>query len=78
MLTIIIALAAFLLGFICGKRNGKQIGYSVGLAEAPLLLRQKSWEKGSCLLCCNPAYRSTNDCKPITAFPGVGDFQQNP
>lgn len=47
----ILLLAAFLLGFGCGKCHGDKSGYSKGLADAPLILRQESLEQGCCTLC---------------------------
>lgn len=42
-----------LLGYICGRRLGKEEGQKLGLSLAPIVLRQKSMEKGYCLLCDN-------------------------
>lgn len=44
-------IAAFLIGYILGKQAGIKEGYKEGCAEAPILLRQISLEKGACCLC---------------------------
>jgi hypothetical protein len=52
MLNTLIALVlVFTFGFVCGRYTGKRNGYRIGLAEAPLLMRQKSWESKACVLC---------------------------
>ncbi|BBB93090.1 MAG TPA: hypothetical protein PKA28_01350 [Methylomusa anaerophila] len=48
---IIAVIAAFLLGYIAGKYQGRVIGRKEAAAELPLLMRQKSLESGRCLIC---------------------------
>lgn len=51
IIALVSLLAAFILGYICGKYYGKIRGYAEGKSVAPLLLRQISLEKGYCALC---------------------------
>lgn len=48
---IIVAIFCFVIGFLIGKRQGIKNGYRQGITEAPLILRQKSFETGQCILC---------------------------
>jgi hypothetical protein len=44
-------LAAFLIGYIWGKKKGYASGYQCGLDYAPLQLIQETLEKGRCPIC---------------------------
>ena len=48
---IIVALSCLLGGYIWGKAVGNESGKRATTAMIPLLLRQKSFEKGYCVLC---------------------------
>lgn len=49
--SIIAILAAFLSGYIIGKRYGWQMGYKEAEAAMPLKIRQQSLEAGKCTIC---------------------------
>lgn len=55
MIYFIIFVIAFLLGLYIGKYLGGKTGYKKGYFEAPIMLRQKSYEEGQCALCGNKA-----------------------
>lgn len=51
VLVLCASFAAFFLGYALGRRVGRREGILEGIAYAPLELRRRSWEKGSCLIC---------------------------
>ena len=48
---IIIVMASFVFGYFIGRHYGQVAGQKEGENAAPLILRQRSYEKGYCLLC---------------------------
>lgn len=64
LVSAIVLVIVFTIGFICGKYAGKRAGYQLGFAEAPLALRQKSWEVGACVLCQAKSHSTDNANKP--------------
>lgn len=48
---LLFALAAFLFGYFLGKRLGREEGRQEGKALARLILREKSFAQGYCVLC---------------------------
>ena len=48
---VLLAVTAFLMGYVYGKQAGIKKGYKAGCAETPIVLRQLSLEKGVCCLC---------------------------
>lgn len=50
-MVMIVALAAFIVGYLLGKHYGYVAGYQQGTAEVPLKLREESLERGICVLC---------------------------
>ena len=48
---IIIIIASFVCGYFTGRPFGQFAGRKEGESSAPLILRQRSYEKGYCLLC---------------------------
>ena len=48
---LILLIAAFLFGYLLGKRLGHESGLEEGKALIPLLMRQQSLEQGYCALC---------------------------
>jgi len=43
--------STLLLGYLWGKHDGQAEGYRRGAVELPILLRERSLEKGYCVLC---------------------------
>lgn len=56
---IIIVMASFVCGYFIGRHYGQVAGQKEGENAAPLILRQRSYEKGYCLLC-NRETQDTN------------------
>ncbi|NPV52621.1 MAG: hypothetical protein HPY71_03750 [Firmicutes bacterium] len=48
---VLLAVVAFLAGYIIGHRHGALEGYRVGSIFAPLELRRQSLERGRCIIC---------------------------
>ncbi|HHV62072.1 MAG TPA: hypothetical protein GXX51_05470 [Firmicutes bacterium] len=48
---ILLAVVAFLVGYIIGHRHGALEGYRAGSVFAPLELRRQSLERGRCIIC---------------------------
>lgn len=44
-------LLVFAVGYGLGRRHGLRQGFALGAAYAPLDLRQRSLERGACVLC---------------------------
>lgn len=44
-------MSTLLLGYLWGKHDGQAEGYRRGAVELPILLRERSLEKGYCVLC---------------------------
>lgn len=50
--TIILLFSALLIGYLIGKYHGRIKGVEEGKSEAIIMLREKSFERGYCVLCC--------------------------
>ena len=48
---IMIAILSLTIGLLIGRQQGLKMGYRQGFAAAPLILRQKSYAEGYCILC---------------------------
>jgi len=48
---VVVVLIFFLLGYIFGKRIGREEGLEIGRTSLALTLRQQSYEQGYCVIC---------------------------
>jgi hypothetical protein len=48
---LLLAMVAFLLGYIIGHRHGRTEGFRDGAVFAPIEMRRESLERGRCTIC---------------------------
>ncbi|WP_290587452.1 hypothetical protein [Alicyclobacillus sp.] len=52
---VLVSLAVAAAAFAAGRRSGIRLGRSLGLAEAPIALRERALREGVCPICDVPA-----------------------
>lgn len=63
---VLMLLIAFTAGFFLGKFRGYRKGYVHASTEIPLLLRERSFLQGYCVLCRAGENMDANKCRSIT------------